>query len=120
MRDQKYLRKNMHKINSLTVKEYATKITKRGNSSLINPEASLKLENQVSSTSGFPLPMPDYAIFNGDTLTANGGSSNLYDFDEGIKKYMRRVFNPILDVVHQTCPEGEPADKQLEEYKAYH
>ena len=117
MRDQKYLRKNMHKINSLTVKEYATKLTKRGSSSLINPEASLKLENQVSSTSG--LFVPDYAILNGDSITALG-SSNLYDFDEGIRKYVRKIFNPILDVVHQTCPEGEPAEKQLEEYKAYH
>lgn len=51
MRDQKYLRKNMHKVNSLTVKEYATKITKRGN--INNPEAAaLKLENQISVASG--------------------------------------------------------------------
>lgn len=49
MRDQKYLRKNMHKVNSLSVKEYATKITKRG--TVNNPEASLRLENQISTTS---------------------------------------------------------------------
>jgi len=34
MRDQKYLRKNMHKVNTLSVKEYATKITKKQ----LNPE----------------------------------------------------------------------------------
>ena len=34
MRDQKYLRKNMHKVNTLFVKEYATKITKKQ----MNPE----------------------------------------------------------------------------------
>ncbi len=61
MRDQKYLRKNLHKVNSLYVKEYATKITKRGAADLSksnsmlpnnqhqNPE--LKLENQMSINS---------------------------------------------------------------------
>jgi hypothetical protein len=39
----------MHMVNSLSVKEYATKITKRG--TVNNPEASLRLENQISSTS---------------------------------------------------------------------
>jgi hypothetical protein len=57
MRDQKYLRKNLHKVNSLFVKEYATKITKRGSDlskSVLpnqhqNPE--LRLENQMSINS---------------------------------------------------------------------
>ena len=118
MRDQKYLRKNMHKINSLTVKEYATKLTKRGNNGLLNPESSLKLENQVSSTSGV---FQDYAILGGGASEANNPEiNNLFDFDEGIRKYVKRIFNPIIEVVQQTCPEIEPADKQLEEYKAYH
>ncbi len=56
----------------------------------------------------------------GGGIESGLGGSNLYDFDEGIRKYVRRVFNPILEVVHQTSPEAEPADKQLEEYKAYH
>lgn len=39
------------------------------------------------------------------------GGSNLYDFDEGIRKYVRRIFNPILEVVHQTSQEAEPPEK---------
>lgn len=123
MRDQKYLRKNMHKVSSLSVKEYATKITKRGGASINNPE-SLNLENQVSTNSAAAaVVLQDYAILGGAISidSANGlNNSNLYDFDEGIRKYVKRIFNPVLDIVHQTCPEAEPADKQLEEYKAYH
>jgi hypothetical protein len=49
MRDQKYLRKNMQKISSLYVKDFANKIkkpqaqTKSPSSIFMNPE--LKLEN---------------------------------------------------------------------------
>jgi hypothetical protein len=122
MRDQKYLRKNMHKISSLSVKEYATKITKRGGANN-NPE-SLNLENQVSTNSAAAAVFQDYAILGGVSSNIDSGngvsSSNLYDFDEGIRKYVKRIFNPVLEIVHQTCPEAEPADKQLEEYKAYH
>lgn len=123
MRDQKYLRKNMYKVSSLSVKEYATKITKRGGASTNNPEA-LNLENQVSSNSAAAAAVfQDYAILGGinSIESVNGvNNSNLYDFDEGIRKYVKRIFNPVLDIVNQTCPEVEPADKHLEEYKAYH
>jgi hypothetical protein len=101
MRDQKYLRKNMHKISSLSVKEYATKITKRGG--VNNPE-SLNLENQVSTNSAAAAVFQDYAILGGaisNIDSANGlNNSNLYDFDEGIRKYVKRIFNPVLEIVH--------------------
>ena len=54
----------------------------------------------------------DYAIGNG-----NGESGSNFDFDEGIRKYVKRVFDPILDVVQSTCPENDPPEKTLEEYK---
>lgn len=104
MRDQKYLRKNMHKVNTLFVKEYATKITKKQQ---LNPE-QLRLENQISVGS----IVQDYAIGNGI-----GESGSNFDFDEGIRKYVKRVFDPILDVVQSTCPENDPPEKTLEEYK---
>lgn len=47
----------------------------------------------------------------GGGIESGLGGSNLYDFDEGIRKYVRRIFNPILEVVHQTSMEAEPADK---------
>lgn len=54
---------------------------------------------------------------------AQGGNPlPVYDYDEGIRKYTKKIYTDILDVVTSILPEGseQAEDKNPEELKGYH
>ena len=49
-----------------------------------------------------------------------------YDYEEGVKKYTKRVYNELLEIVQGVLPEGQDereekmSTPQFEEIKEYH
>lgn len=47
----------------------------------------------------------------------------MYDYDEGIKRYTKKIYSELIDIIQNTLPEGSNADnddKNPEELKGYH
>jgi len=59
------------------------------------------------ASSAVPVPNPEIPAF------------PVYDLDEGLKKYQKKVYSELIDVVQSILPEGEE-EKSPEELKGYH